>query len=30
VPHRVLVHAANLTEAELSERLHTRSLVDSY
>jgi beta-mannosidase len=30
VAHSVVVRAANLTEAELSERLHVRSLVDSY
>jgi beta-mannosidase len=30
VPHRVLVRADNLTGAQLSERLRTRSLVDSY
>jgi beta-mannosidase len=30
VPHRVVVRADNLTEADLSERLRTRSLVDSY
>jgi len=30
VPHRVRVLAANLTAAQLSERLTTRSLVDSY
>jgi beta-mannosidase len=30
VPHRVLVRAEGLTSAELSRRLQTRSLVDSY
>jgi beta-mannosidase len=30
VPHRVLVRAANLNQAQLTERLTTRSLVDSY
>jgi len=30
VPHRVRVLAANLTAAQLAERLTTRSLVDSY
>ncbi len=30
VPHHVLIRAEHLTEAELSERLSTRSLVDSY
>jgi len=30
VPHRVQVRAGNMTEAQLAERLTTRSLVDSY
>ena len=30
VPHRARVRAANLTAAQLAERLTTRSLVDSY
>jgi beta-mannosidase len=30
VPHRVLVRAAGLSEAQLAERLVTRSLVDTY